>query len=128
MKMKHELLVTHEAVTHFSKSNKSAADLLTEMELIADNICKIKGWKVGLNCMVVLRDGRNGRTPYFVINQVLDTQTKVFSTPDINVNTPSLNADTHCIMTVRGNGPNRYGGFARLLTNTKSGKLNLRIV
>lgn len=128
MKMKHELLVTHEAVAHFSKSNKTYVDLLEEMESIADSICTIKGWKVGLNCMVVLRDGRNGRTPYFVINQVLDTQTRVLSTADLNMNTPSLNSDAHCIMSIAGNGPNRYGGFARLLKNTKSGKLRSRIV
>jgi hypothetical protein len=126
--MKHELFITNEAITYFAKTNKTAKDLEADMATIANNICELKGWRIGLNCMLVLRDGRNGRTPYFVINQVLDSQTRVVSTRDLNFNTPSFNADTHCIMTMKGNGPNKYAGFERLLTNTRTGKLKTRIV
>ena len=126
MTLQHEIFVASDAQTYLAGTKHSNAH--QHAAEIADAICSQKGWTRGLSCMVVMRDGRNGRTPYFVINQVLDTQTKVFSTPDINVNTPSLNADTHCIMTIRGNGPNRYGGFHRLASSARTGNITRRIV
>ena len=126
MTLQHEIFVSPEARTYLARTKHH--NTYAEAHYIADAICRQKNWKRGLSCMVVMRDGRNGRTPYFVINQVLDTQTKVFSTPDINVNTPSLNADAHCIMTIKGNGPNRYGGFRRLATSVRTGNITRRIV
>jgi len=126
MTLQHEIFVSSEAQTHLEDTQHDNAH--AEAHLIADAICRQKGWTRGLSCMVVMRDGRNGRTPYFVINQVLDTQTKVASTSDINDNTPSLNADAHCIMTIKGNGPNRYGGFHRLASSVRTGNITRRIV
>jgi hypothetical protein len=120
MPYQHELLLTTEAMLYFSRDFMTAEDVIENMRSIADKICELKGWTVGLNCMLVLRDGQGGRKPYFVINQVLDTQTKVRSVEDLNKNTPSLNSDPHCILTTKENGPNRYGGYARLLATVSS--------
>ena len=81
MTLQHEIFVASDAQTYLAGTKHSNAH--QHAAEIADAICSQKGWTRGLSCMVVMRDGRNGRTPYFVINQVLDTQTKVFSTPDI---------------------------------------------
>jgi hypothetical protein len=115
MPYQHELLLTTEAMLYFPRE-----DVIENMRSIADKICDLKGWTVGLNCMVVLRDGQGSRKPYFVINQVLDTQRKALSVKDLNKNTPSLNSDPHCILSTKANGPNRYGGYTRLLATVST--------
>ena len=120
MPYQHELLLTTEAMLYFPRDT-SSEDVIENMRSIADKICDLKGWTVGLNCMVVLRPGRRGgRKPYFVINQVLDTQRKALSVKDLNKNTPSLNSDPHCILSTKANGPNRYGGYTRLLATVST--------
>ena len=119
MPYQHELLLTTEAMLYFPRDT-SSEDVIENMRSIADKICDLKGWTVGLNCMVVLRDGQGGRKPYFVINQVLDTQRKALSVEDLNKNTPSLNSDPHCILSTKENGPNRYGGYTRLLATVST--------
>ena len=130
--MKHELLLTSGAETYFSKQGLTRQQVLSDMELVADQICKKKGWKVGINAMVVIREtvmvGCAVENTWFVINQVLDTHKSAISDPDLNRNTPSLNRDAHCIRTSKGNGPNRYGGYTRMLSEAKKGTLSKRIV
>ena len=130
--MKHELLLTSDAVTYFSKQGLTSQQVLSDMEQVADLICKKKGWKVGINAMVVIRETslhrRDVENPWFVINQVLDTHKSAISSRDLNCNTPSLNSDAHCILTTKGNGPNRYGGYTRMLSGAKKGTLSNRIV
>ena len=124
MAYQHELLYTTEAIQYIADKeglshSAAIAYVITKMNDIADKICELKGWTVGLNCMVVVRSCQqsSGDKPniWFVINQVLDTQKKAISVSDLNKNTPSLNADPHCILTTSKNGPNRYGGFQKLL-------------
>lgn len=119
MAYKHEIYINPSALAfEQNRTPKNASltesHLMLDMENIADKICQLKGWKVGLSCMLVVRDSQGKKSTWFVINQVLDTAHRVSSVPDLNKNTPSLNVDTHCIMSTRGNGPNRYGGFVRL--------------
>jgi len=130
--MKHELLLTNEAATYFSAQGQTQQQVLRNMALVADQICAAKGWTVGINAMVVIREavtsGSTGLKPWFVINQVLDTHKAAVSDPDLNRNTPSLNRHAHCILTARKNGPNRYGGFTRLVAQARNGNLAQRIV
>ena len=125
--MNHEIFVSKEAASILGRSSMLVEQQAAE---IANEICLNKGYVKGLSCMVVARDSaesKGGRSAWFVINQLLDTQLSVNSTHDLNKNTRSLNRDTHCILSTRGNGPNRYAGFKRLLSDTRNNKLKARI-
>ena len=124
--MYHEIFVTDEAA---SLLGQTPSAVKIDAHDLCNKICDEKDWTRGLSVMVAARDGQGGeRTVFFVINQVLDTQHKAFSTDDIRTNTPSLNSDAHCLMTVKGNGPNKYAGFKRLRSQLRTGTINRRIV
>ena len=125
--MNHEIFVTPEAVKLLGTQR-----LLVEQQAaeIANDICDLKDFKRGLSCMVVVRESGHSKgkpSTWFVINQVLDTQRSADSSNDLNKNTRSLNRDAHCIMSIHGNGPNRYASFKPLLSASRAGELKRRI-